>query len=188
MDVEDEPEDLEGISVEQLNELRFEQASLGTPATAQQEADDEADAWGELWGAGTEAEELQWPDDLGDELPRLVVEELMDACRTFPSDTGLGWDQWHPRIVERLSDGTMLLLVTVLIECERSGVWPSGVALVLIVLLPKTDGGFRPIGLLPTPPRIWMGARRKAARRWEELNQRPWLYAGKAKGANVAAW
>ena len=58
----------------------------------------------------------------------------------------------------------------------------------LIALLPKTDGGFRPIGLLPTPPRIWMRATRKAARRWEELNQRPWLYAGKAKGANVAAW
>ena len=33
-----------------------------------------------------------------------------------------------------------------------------------------------------------MRARRKAARRWEELHQREWLYAGKGKGANVAAW
>ena len=33
-----------------------------------------------------------------------------------------------------------------------------------------------------------MRARRKAARRWEELNEREWLYAGKGKGANVAAW
>ena len=58
----------------------------------------------------------------------------------------------------------------------------------LIALLPKTDGGFRPIGLLPAPPRIWMRARRKVARRWEEANSRQWLYAGKGKGANVAAW
>ena len=33
-----------------------------------------------------------------------------------------------------------------------------------------------------------MRARRKAARRWEELHQREWLHAGKGKGANVAAW
>ena len=133
-------------------------------------------------------EELRWPDDMGDDLPRIVVEELLEAARTFPTETGLGWDQWHPRVIERLSHSTLLLLVMILMECERTGVWPAGIALVLIALLPKPDGGFRPIGLLPTPPRLWMRARRKAARRWEELNEREWLYAGKGKGANVAAW
>lgn len=52
----------------------------------------------------------------------------------------------------------------------------------------QTRWGYRPIGLLPTPPRLWVRARRKAAKRWEELNAREWLYAGKGKGANVAAW
>ena len=33
-----------------------------------------------------------------------------------------------------------------------------------------------------------MRARRNAARRWEAANAREWLYAGKGKGANVAAW
>ena len=33
-----------------------------------------------------------------------------------------------------------------------------------------------------------MRARRKVARRWDELNEREWLYTGKGKGANVAAW
>ena len=60
--------------------------------------------------------------------------------------------------------------------------------MVLIALLPKPDGGFRPIDLLPIPPRIGMRARRKAARRWEELNSREWLCTGKGKGVNVAAW
>ena len=45
-----------------------------------------------------------------------------------------------------------MLLVAILMECERTGVWPARVALVLIALLPKNDGGYRPIGLLPTPP------------------------------------
>lgn len=125
---------------------------------------------------------------MGEHLPKIVAEELLEACRTFPVETGLGWDQWHPRVIERLSYSTLLLLVTILMECEHTGEWPSGVALVLIALLPKPDGGFRPIGLLPTPPRLWMRARRKVARIWVELNSREWLYAGEGKGANVAAW
>ena len=133
-------------------------------------------------------EPLQWPSDMGEALPELIVEELLEAGRTFPAETGLGWNQWHPRIVERLARSTLLLLVTILFESERTGKWPAGIGIVLIALLPKPDGGYRPIGLLPTEPRLWMRARRKAARRWEELNARDWLYAGKGKGANVAAW
>ena len=59
---------------------------------------------------------------------------------------------------------------------------------VLIALLEKSDGGFRPIGLLPTKPRLWMRTRRILAKQWEAKHKRPWLYAGKGKGANVAAW
>ena len=112
---------------------------------------------------------------MGDGLPKLVVEELLEASRTLPVETGLGWDLWHPRVIERLSYSTLILLVTILLECEQTGEWPAGVSLVLIALLPKPDGGFRPIGLLPTAPRLWMRARRQAARRWEELHQREWL-------------
>lgn len=141
----------------------------------------------QVLGAGTQREQLRWPDDMVEELPKIVAEELLETCRTFPTETGLGWGQWHPSVIERLSHSTLLLLVAILIECGKTGKWPAGIALVLIALLPKSDGGFRPIGTLPTPPRICMRARRKAARRLEELNPRPWLYAGKGKGANVAA-
>ena len=71
--------------------------------------------------------------------------------------------------------------------CEEDGEWPEAVALVIIALLPRTDGGFRPIGLMPFMPRLWARVRRRCAREWEAKNQRTYLYAGKAKGANVAA-
>ena len=67
---EDELEDFAGVGVDDLNPIRFDQASAGTPATAQQEADDEAEAWSKHWGAGRQMEELQWPRDMGDDLPR----------------------------------------------------------------------------------------------------------------------
>ena len=60
--------------------------------------------------------------------------------------------------------------------------------LVIIVLLAKADGGYRTIGLIPALPRIWMRARRSAAKHWEDAQARVYLYAGAAKGATVAAW
>ncbi len=73
IDQADEIEDLEGGGVDVLNQIRFGQTIAGTPATAQQEADDEAEAWSQIWGAGTQGEKLQWPSDMGEELPKIVA-------------------------------------------------------------------------------------------------------------------
>ena len=126
IDQHDELEDFEGLGIDDLNAIRFEQASAGTPATAQQEADDEAEAWSKTWGGGQHMEELKWPTDMGDDLPAILVEELLEAAQSFPAETGLGWDQWHPRVIVRLSYSTLLLLVAILMECERAGEWPDG--------------------------------------------------------------
>ena len=55
----------------------------------------------------------------------------------------------------------------------------------VIVLLPKPDGGFRPIGLLPLLPRVWMRSRGLLIRQRERASDKPYLYAGQAKGAVV---
>jgi len=80
------------------------------------------------------------------------------------------------------------MIITIFARAERTGNWPEAVELVIIVLLPKSDGGFRPIGLIPWLPRIWMRARRDVATSWERQHDRPFIYAGPAKGADVAAW
>ena len=41
---------------------------------------------------------------------------------------------------------------------------------------------------MPLLPRVWMRSRRYIAQQWERANDRPYLYAGAAKGAEVAAW
>ena len=58
----------------------------------------------------------------------------------------------------------------------------------LIALLPKAEGGYRAIGLLPLLPRLWMRTRKNVAAEWEESMQKPYLRAGKKIGATVAAW
>ena len=68
------------------------------------------------------------------------------------------------------------------------GRWPEAAEFVLIPLLPKGEGGYRAIGLLPFLPRLWMRTRKHVAAEWEASMQKPYLYAGKKMGVTAAAW
>ena len=110
--------------------------------------------------------------------PPLVLEHFSRARLTFPVGTGLGWDALHPRALTRLPVGILEAAMQLLMLCEAAGRWPRAVQLVIIVFLAKVDGGFRPIGLIPALPRIWMRARRNLAKEWEASQARPYLCAG----------
>ena len=73
-------------------------------------------------------------------------------------------------------------------QAETAGDWSEAVGIVMIALLPKTDGGWRPIGLLPTLVRVWAKARSRFAEEWERKNDRSCIFGGRGKGAQVAAW
>ena len=114
--------------------------------------------------------------------PELWSEAILEAAMTFPTDTGLGWDGVHPRCLKRASKELLAWLVLILKHAEATGKWQEAVGLVIIVLLPKPDGGFRPIGLLPLLPRLWMRTRKEVLVKWEKAGHRPYLYAGNRHG------
>ena len=58
IDANDELDDVDGLSLDELESLKFEQAVGTPPATAQQQADDEAEAWRQQWGKGLVNEPL----------------------------------------------------------------------------------------------------------------------------------
>ena len=188
---EDQSDDVEvanGVSSQQLAEAITVQNANTTPLSAQQTVNIEAKEWGAQWAESEIYETLSWPDEANCPPSDLSVQKFREACLTFSADTGLGWDALHPRALCRCSDLTLALIITVLARAERTGNWPEAVQVIVIVLPPKSDGGFRPIGLIPWLPRIWMRARRDVATHWERTHDRPYLYAGPAKGADVAAW
>lgn len=155
-----ESDDLDGLSEDQLEALRIGQVEKGVPSDAQCEANDQADAWAIQWGSQlTEVTEPEWPLDLGAIPPKLMVHALLQAANKFPARSELGWDAVHPRAISRLSERTLFWLVEVLRHCEIMGKWPNEVAVVITALLPKSDGGLRPIGLVPFLPRLWCRAR-----------------------------
>ena len=112
---------------------------------------------------------------------------LIESAATFPIDTGLGADNIAPRASLRLSHRAIVALASMLTAFERLGSWVNVLNLVLIVLLPKVEGGLRPIGLSPGPVRLWFRARLRATRVWEHLTALPSIFGGPGKGAQVAA-
>jgi len=147
----------------------------------------EAVRWGQQWLCGHDYE-LPWPQDMGDALPPLDVDRLCGALLSFPAATGLGWDKMHPRAWLRLGRAALLSLLHLFSLVEAAGRWPAAVGHVLVVLLAKAAGGFRPIGLFPSIIRVWMRIRLADAVVWQSLHERPWLFASAGKGAEVAAW
>ena len=164
----------------------FRGSSRLTPMCDQAVVEAEADKWGTLWNEGKRQPKLEWGTI--DELPPLTVDAIRAAARSFPAGTGLGVDNISPRALLRLSDEAIAALAELLMTIERSGEWPPELNLVLIVLLAKSDGGFRPIGLFPTVIRVWMRARTAQARAWEARNHSRDVYGGKGMGAQRAAW
>ena len=123
------------------------------PADAQAVAEGEATAWGKHWMVGEAVDEVSWPDD--GEVPLELTEQiLLKAAVSFPDHSGLGWDGVHPRVLTRISKPLLRWLVAVLTECEKAGLWPDEIALVLIALLPKPDGGLRPIWADNDAPKV----------------------------------
>ena len=92
--------------------------------------------------------------------------------------TGLGPDAIQPRALLRLSDAGIEALAAIMRAIDTTGEWPRFTQLVMTVLLPKPDGGLRPIGLFPTLFRIWMRCRRPTIKKWRKQHARGYRYGG----------
>lgn len=179
----------EADAIREDGDGRLDGAEVSIPQSSQQAVDAEAEKWKQEWQVGADIPLLHWPEDdqHQKEMAQLSVEVVVRAAKTFPEASGLGWDKAHPKSLLRCSGGVWTALVMILEAIERAGEWPGNIDVVLICLLPKPDGGLRPIGLLPSLIRLWMRARLDVARAWQSANERPFFYAGSGKGALPAA-
>jgi len=157
------------------------------PLCDQADVEREADSWSTLWDEGKEYDLSIDPHGCRNLLP-LRLWALKQSALSFPVGTGKGSDNVAPRAFARLSDSLLRALCVILMAAELAGAWPSLVDFVLIVLIPKSDGGRRPIGLFPALVRIWARSRAFAARAWEAQSFRPYIFGGSGMGAQRAAW
>ncbi len=100
----EEPDGTDGLSKDELRQVRGGPADCLTPLSMQQAAEAERERWGKEWAADAERIEPDWSlIDLRTLPEPLLIREFQDACATFPTASGLGWGAVHPRALLRLS-------------------------------------------------------------------------------------
>ena len=173
------------------------QSSHGDPTLKQQDiVDKEAADWKEIWdthkgtasapwrGLGNLSSKFPWAA----ELPALTGKDLRKVGSQLSRNTGLGIDQFNPRWFVWLSDDLLDSFALLLMALERLGLWPEQIDQILIALIPKPDGGRRPVGLLPTLVRMWEKSRRPIVQEWRQKVKRKYNWAAKGRSATDAVW
>ena len=118
----------------------------------------------------------------------LSAEALREAARQFSPATSEAFDGFHVRQLALLSDEGLEVLGLILHAVETAGKWPTQVRTLLVVLLAKPTGGFRPIALFAAVFRVWGRARRETAAAWESQYELEYFAAGRGRSATDAVW
>ena len=171
-----------------MQHIQYRGEGMTAPADVQQEVDAEAAKWEGIWTDEHGLEECAWPDDDEAELSVIDAKRILEAASTFADGVGLGWDRFHPKALRRVPIALVEELGSILMAAERRGGWGGMAGVVITALIPKSGGGLRPIGLLPTVVRLWARIRAGEVQLWEARNERGYLYGGRGKGAMAAAW
>jgi hypothetical protein len=123
---------------------------------------DYASQWAHWWQEKQEAPVCDIPFDPS--TPPVTGPQLREASAHFKASTSAP-DGLPPRSLALTSDQCLTALATLLRLFEQFG-WPQSECLVLTVLIPKKNGGLRPIALFRSLYRGYSKVRANEARSW----------------------
>ena len=123
-----------------------------------------------------------------DALLEVIAQCIRKGARSFKETTAIGVDGIPPKIVSTLSDELLQVVAELLNRVEEVGEWPGSHSTAVLHLIPKSTGGRRPIGLLPTLVRLWERVRRGTIRSWRDRESMPFNWSCRGKGSEAAVW
>ncbi len=121
-------------------------------------------------------------------LPRISAASVADAGSSFTWDTASTYDGFHPRHFGMLSEQGCETAAALMEAMELSARLPSQLQLIVMPTLPKPQGGFRAIGMMPSLYRVWARCRKDIAQKWESENCRGYWSADAGNGAIDTVW
>ena len=133
----------------------------------------EVDTLSSFWRAEHWAEPAWVPQERLP-LPRMSARNLKEVALTFPATTSGSIDGFHPRTLGLLPDEGLEVLAAILQAIEGLGLYPSQQMFLVIQMLGKPKGGYRPIVMFSAIARLWERARRREARAWLASMARPY--------------
>ena len=158
---------------------------------------DQGAIWHPLWEAQPqepEEGELPWLDALNQEAGALAPlapphpDEIRTVLRAARESTGKAMDGWHLRHLLLLCDEALAILALFWMILEVAGLAPSCVRRLLVFLLAKPTGGYRPIALFPSFYRAWGRCRRRIADCWEQEHPREYFAVSTGRSVTDGVW
>jgi len=149
----------------------------------------EAAKWSKLWQA-TDAHQSPIPGPwTGAQLPpRLTAQQLRTAAKRFKPNTSAP-DGMSPRQFESLTEPALSALAMLLQAFEYGGDFAPTLRSMWTALLPKPQGGHRPIGLFRAIFRLWARARRPEVDKWAHTYAKDGVFSmAPGRQATDAVW
>ncbi len=132
---------------------------------------EQVDIWSKWWVATSSPtpSAIAIPENI--DLPKdILVQQIRTAARSFSEATS-SIDLMHPRHINGLSDRALGCLVGFFRLFEATATWPKQEQCVITTLIPKTDGGLRPIALFRTVYHVYSKIRVLEVKQWAMSHQ-----------------
>ena len=110
------------------------------------------------------------------------------VAASYPISTSETVGGFQPRHVSALGDEALDTLSTILAVVELLGLWPEQLAIIIVQLLDKPKGGYRPICLFAASVHVWERMRRQECAAWCLRWQRPYWCFTAGAGAALSVW
>ncbi len=148
--------------------VRVGDKSVYCPKAVLQE---QVDIWSKWWVATSAPTPSTIVIPKNIDLPKdISVQQIRTAARSFKESTS-SIDLMHPRHINGLSDRALGCLVGFIRLFESTATWPKQEQCVITTLIPKTDGGLRPIALFRTVYRVYSKIRVLEVKQWAMSQQ-----------------
>ena len=116
-------------------------------------------------------------------LESLTLHDFTSAAKSYPEKKARGVDGWSSNFLHSLPDDAAQGFVNVMNGAQATMTWPIQLMANLISLIPKQQGGERPIAKTPMIYRIWCLARSPAVKSWANDNVSDYDYAAAGRSA-----
>ena len=129
-----------------------------------------------------------WMPKEREALPTLEPSRLREVAKTYPASTSGTVDGFHPRHFSFVTDAALQVMATLFQAVELLGLWPSQLAVIMVQLIEKPKGGYRPICLFAAAVRLWERTRRRECQQWcARWSRSYWAFTAGA-GAELTVW
>ena len=150
----------------------------------------EGDLFAKHWQAQRSRQSLGLPDLVltGQPGPPVPVHVIRAVSRSYSIATAQVQDGFHVAHFAMLSDGALACLARIFALMEITGLVPRQVENIILAMIGKPRGGYRPIALFAAFCRIWARCRAHYVKAWQISFDRPFFACAKGRAPYDTVW